>query len=120
MTNKLRVYVIILSAIFIIYLINMIRKNKINLKYILSWISISTGILIIALFPSILNLFSNFLGVKDPMNALYFLGFIFLIIVVFSLTVAQSRLSDKVKSLSQEIALNNYEKKINNKSRDEI
>ncbi|MGP1488202.1 MAG: DUF2304 domain-containing protein [Peptoanaerobacter stomatis] len=117
MTNRLRIYVVTLSLLFLIYLINMIRKNKINLKYILSWISISIGILIIALYPKILTLFANFLGVKDPMNALYFLGFIFLIIVVFSLTVAQSRLSDKVKSLSQEVALLSYEKEVRNKDR---
>lgn len=117
MTNKLRIYIVTLSVLFLIYLINMIRKNKINLKYILSWISISIGILIIALFPKILILLSNFLGVKDPMNALYFVGFIFMIIVVFSLTVAQSRLSDKVKSLAQEIALNSYEKNVKNKDR---
>lgn len=117
MTNKLRIYIVTLSVLFLIYLINMIRKNKINLKYILSWISISIGILIIALFPNILILLSNFLGVKDPMNALYFVGFIFMIIVVFSLTVAQSRLSDKVKSLAQEIALNSYEKDVKNKDR---
>lgn len=115
MTNKLRIYVVTLSIIFLIYLINMIRRNKINLKYILSWISISIGILIIAIFPKLLTLFANFLGVSDPMNALYFVGFIFLIIVVFSLTVAQSRLSDKVKLLSQEIALISYEKEVRNK-----
>lgn len=39
---------------------------------------------------------------------LFFLGFVFIILVIFSLTMSLSRNSERVRKMAQEIALNSY------------
>jgi len=52
------------------------------------------------------------LGIASPINMLFFLGFCFSLIIIFVLTVAVSRMSVRIKTLAQEIAL--YEKECKN------
>ena len=40
---------------------------------------------------------------------LFFLGFVFIILVIFSLTMSLSRNSERVRKMAQEIALNSYD-----------
>ena len=47
----------------------------------------------------------------SPINMLFFLGFCFSLVIIFVLTVAISRVSIRMKQLTQELAL--YEKKMN-------
>ena len=42
------------------------------------------------------------------MNMVFFLGFIFLISVVFSFTVALSKMADSIRQLTQKVALEEY------------
>ena len=51
------------------------------------------------------------IGVASPINMLFFLGFCFSLVIIFVLTVAISRVSIRMKQLTQELAL--YEKKVN-------
>ena len=44
------------------------------------------GILIITLIPNLLNVISKALGIYNEINMLFFLGFVFIILVIFSLT----------------------------------
>ena len=45
------------------------------------------------------------LGIELPINMLFFLGFCFSLIIIFSLTKTVSDLAHKVKRLTQELAL---------------
>ena len=100
-----------------IYIINLIRKKKMDFKYGLGWLFIALCIFIMTIWPSLLLIISNLLGIASPMNMLFFLGFCFAIVVIFNLSISISHLSDMVKKLSQEIAIvrkdmyENYQKK---------
>lgn len=79
-----------------------------ELKYALSWLFLELGILIITLIPNLLNVISKVLGIYNEINMLFFLGFVFIILVIFSLTMSLSRNSERVRKMAQEIALNSY------------
>ena len=79
-----------------------------ELKYALSWLFLELGILIITLVPNLLNVISKALGIYNEINMLFFLGFVFIILVIFSLTMSLSRNSERVRKMAQEIALNSY------------
>ena len=83
----------------------MIKKENLELKYALSWIGVSTAIIIIALFPIIIEILADRMGIASPMNGLFFLGIGFILLIIFSLTVAQSRNSKRIKELVQKVAL---------------
>ena len=105
MNFKLQLIIALLILTGLGILINLIRKNKLDLKYALSWILLGAGILVFDLFPGLTSLIAALLGVDVPVNALFFLGFCFSLLVIFSLTVAVSRLSRRVTRLTQELAL---------------
>ena len=87
------------------YLVGMIRRRKLDIKYALSWMIMIGLMLIVDIFPPILSLISHLFGIATPVNTLFFLGFIFSLMLIFVLTVSVSRLSDRIRQMSQALAL---------------
>lgn len=111
MMIKLQIVAAVILLLAFIYMINMIRKRKLELKYALSWIIVIIVMLVVDIFPPILSFISFLFGIATPVNTLFLLGFIFSLVLIFVLTVAVSRLADKVRRLSQAAAIS--EEKIN-------
>ena len=76
-----------------------------DFRFALAWLFIDLCICVLTVWPILLNKIAMLLGIASPMNMLFFLGFCFAVKVIFSLSLEASRLSDKVKKLSQEIAI---------------
>lgn len=119
MTMNIKAQIIISIIIIwgIVYIINMVRKKALELRYSLTWLGVGICILILTLFPQIMNKISAIMGIASPMNMLFFLGFCFSLTIIFSLTISVSKMSIQIKDLTQEIAL--YKKEQNEKM-DEI
>lgn len=107
-----RLQVVIAAAILVVLavLVNMIRRKSLELKYALPWMLVMAVLFVFACAPQLLNVVSEFLGIYAPVNMIFFLGFCFSLLIIFSLTVALSRLSNSVRTLDQIVALN--EKKL--------
>ena len=106
MTVKLQI-VIGIAILFVFgILVNMIRKRGLELKYALSWMLLLSALLIFDCAPRLLIVVSDFLGIYAPVNMIFFLGFCFSLLIIFSLTVALSRMSNSVRTLDQMVALN--------------
>lgn len=105
----------IIVAIFIIFalaiIVNMIRKKALELRYALAWIAVGVGVLILDVFPGMMEVLAKALGIASPINMLFFLGFCFSLIIIFVLTIAVSRMSVRIKELAQELALYKNERK---------
>jgi hypothetical protein len=110
MELKLSLVIILFAAIFTANVINMIRKEKLGLKYALSWLVMALFISVTAIVPDVIVVISRIIGVATPINAVFFMGFVFSLIIIFTLTVSLSRASSKITKLTQEVAL--LEKKI--------
>ena len=105
MTLRFQIIIAIIVICGLIYLVNLIRRNRLELKYALSWIIVGVLVLICDCFPNVINYFSGILGIATPVNMLFFLGFIFVAMIILTLTVALSIASSSVKRLTQKIAL---------------
>lgn len=105
MTITLQRILIVGSTLFFIYIFNMVRTKKLELKYTLTWMITSIAFIILSSIPNALNFISKVLSIKSPMNALFFILIFFIILIIFSLTVALSRNSKRVRVLNQEIAI---------------
>lgn len=105
MSVKLRVLIIACMILSIFYIVRNVQKKIVSFKYGLGWILISVVIMIFAISPAVLTGISHFFGVADPVNMLFFMGMILLILIIFSLSKSVSDLSDKVKQLAQELAI---------------
>lgn len=105
MNIRIQIIVVAIAVVALVALINLIRRNKLQLKYALLWFVLGIGICIFACFPSLTSYLAGVMGIYTPVNMLFFAGFCFSLAIIFSLSVAISRLSERVKKLSQEIAL---------------
>ena len=108
MSIRIKCVIIAVLILGLLKILGLIKKNKLELKYALSWLFLELVILIITLIPNLLNVISNVLGIYYEINMLFFLGFVFIILVIFSLTMSLSRSSERVRKMAQEIALNSY------------
>ena len=109
MTVKVRLLLVIGLVCVLVMIINMVRKRQLELKYVLGWLGCDFVLLLFAIFPGLMVVLSNFLGIYAPVNMIFFLGFLFSLILVFTLTVALSRVTARVRRLAQIEALNAYE-----------
>lgn len=102
---------IVVAAVIILALcliINMVRKKALELKYTLIWFGVGIAVLILDIFPGIMEWLAALLGIQLPANMLFFFGFCFALMIIFSLTIVVSRMSIRISELAQEVAL--YEK----------
>ena len=108
MNIRLQIIIAIILIIALCVIVNMIRKKRLELRYALAWLIVGVGTLVLDCFPILTTKLAELIGVASPINMLFFLGFCFSLVV---LTVAISRVSIRMKQLTQELAL--YEKKMN-------
>lgn len=108
MTIRIRVAIILILFLGIVAIVNLVRKKNLELKYALTWLFLGIGMLIAVLIPGLMDSISVALGIYNPMNMVFFLGFLFSVIVIFSLTMSVSRNSNRVRKMAQKIALNEY------------
>ena len=114
MTLKFRLIMAAILLIGFVIIINMVRKKSLDLRYALIWLALIAMILVIVIVPGLLGVITHFLGIYDAMNMVFFMGFVFLIVVTFFLTAALSRNSNRIKALTQQVAL--LEKQVRDES----
>lgn len=106
MTVKIQIIIGVCLVIGLAAIINMIRRRRLELKYALSWLIAIVFVLVLDCFPTLLTQISLILGIWAPVNMIFFLGFCFSLLIIFTLTVTLSRMSERVRRLSQAVALN--------------
>ena len=110
MNIRTQILVVVLAVTALLWIIRKICRKGIEVKYSLLWILLGIGVIIFACFPQFTAWLAQLFGIGQPINMVFFAGFCFALVIIFSLSVAVSRLSNKVKRLTQEMAL--MEKKI--------
>lgn len=103
--GKSQIIMLLAVVCYFVLLILLLRKKMLNLKYGLLWIFSGVLMLILAIFPGILNSFSRLVGIASPTNALFAVILFCVMIILMSLTAIVSGLNNKVKRLAQAIAL---------------
>lgn len=105
MSLKIQLIIGIVSVLCVLEICNLVRKNKLDLRYGLIWIIVGICIAILDFCPQLLGAITKFMGIELPINMLFFLGFCFSLIIIFGLTKTISDLVHKVKRLTQEMAM---------------
>ena len=106
MTVKLQIIVGICLFLALTVIVYMIKKRSLDLKYALSWLLALVFVLVLDLFPVLLTKLSAALGVWAPVNMIFFLGFCFSLLIIFTLTVMLSLMAERVRKLAQAVAMN--------------
>ncbi len=110
MSTVFRVILIVVSILTTFYILKKIRQSKLQIEYAIFWILFSGVLIIFSLFPWLVSMFTRLIGMQLPVNFI-FLFFIFVLMVkMFLMTIELSTLENKVKDLTQELALEEKER----------
>lgn len=96
---------IIFSITFLVSVIELVRKGRLQERYSLLWIVMSIIVLILSSTPIIINNLARWLDIKNPPSLLFLFGLVYVLIYNLHITVVISKQSDKITRLAQEIAL---------------
>ena len=102
---RLNLVAIVGSALLLLVILELIRRRYLRERYALIWIILGTLFLVISIRMNILYGVSDLLGFSVPSNALFFFGVLFLLLISLGLSVITSRLAEKNRTLTQEVAL---------------
>lgn len=105
MSIRTQIFVIVLVLWALVSLVNMVRRQRVTLQYSLLWFVLGIGILVFACFPGLTARLAALFGIGLPINLLFFAGLYFAMMIIFSLSVNLSQLSEKNKQLTQELGL---------------
>lgn len=105
MSPRLQLVIAVAAIVAILYIGNLVRIRRLELKYALIWFLVGILLLIFDLFPGLLPIMSTALGITLPINMLTFLGLVFVLMIIFSQTIVISNLTRKSKRLTQEVGL---------------
>lgn len=104
-SSRFQVIALMICLIYFAGIFNFLKKKYFKLRYALIWLAIGLAMLIMAVFPHLLSRFAELLGIYSAENALFTVLFICVVAILITLTIIVSRQSEKVKSLTQKLAL---------------
>lgn len=103
--SLLRIFFALVVCVFLLWIISLLKKRKLNLRYTLTWLFAAIALLIVDLFPQIISKTMKWIGIATPVNMVFVLEAVFVLIILLSLTVIVSHLTEKVCRLTQTIAI---------------
>jgi len=105
MPLALRIIAIAISLSMFIVTVELIRREKLKERYSLLWLATALSMFILSFWTGFLDAIALIIGIKIPANALFFIGTIFLMLIIFYITVVVSEMSTRNERLAQETTL---------------
>ena len=104
-TRRLQLTALLVGILFLVMMIELIRKNRVSLKYALLWLFSGAVMLLLAVFPKLLDMLSRLIGVYSPVNALFAILLCCGLVLMISFSVIMSGNKKAIVRLTQEISL---------------
>jgi hypothetical protein len=105
MDARIQVLAIIASAGLLVVVLELVRRRRLQERYALLWLVSAVFLLALACWRDALDRVASLVGIAYPPNALFFLAFAAILVVLLHFSVVISRLSDQTKVLAQRLAL---------------
>lgn len=105
MDFTLRIFLMLLIVIGIICVYKTIKKKKLSMKYGMYFSVIFGCMLILIIFPSIIECLATFLGFKEAPNMIFLIAIFILFYITFAIYTTITKLSENNKILVQELSM---------------
>ncbi|HVJ97967.1 MAG TPA: DUF2304 domain-containing protein [Acidimicrobiia bacterium] len=105
LSGPAHVVAIIVVLIGAWYLLRMLRQRQLRGKYTMLWMSVGAVVLVLAVFPSLLDRVADLVDIYSPPNLLFMLAIGFLLLVCIYFSWELSRLEEKTRVLAEEVAI---------------
>ena len=105
MSGTLRMFLLVVIFIYFVIVFHFMKKRIVALKYALLWLLTGIIMLVLVIFPQLLEWIVRIIGIELPVNGLFAFAIAFLGMILMSLTVIVTKQSNKIKILVQQEAL---------------
>ncbi len=105
MSILLRIEMLIFSILFFFYVARLINRNVLQLRDAISWLFITFGLVIFALFPKFPEGLAHLFGFETTSNFLMLVAIFILLIMEIKHSVTMSKQQKQLKKLMQELAI---------------
>lgn len=102
---RIQIIAIIVSLAFLFYISRLIIKGKLREEYAIYWVVTTLILIIFAFWREGIDFFAQLLGVYLAPNLVFTAAIFSILIYLLHLSIVVSRLHDKNKILSQQMAL---------------
>ncbi|KYK33444.1 MAG: hypothetical protein AYK19_13780 [Theionarchaea archaeon DG-70-1] len=89
----------------------LVRRREEDVKQFLFWISIGFLLFFSSLFPSIIDVFMDFLGLENRAFAILIVGVLFMYLLFFNFVSRIDFLDRQLSQINEEVSLLRYEMK---------
>jgi len=105
MTDRIQLVAVIVAGVVLLIVLELVRRRRLMERYALLWLLSAVVLLGLAAWRGALRVISQALGIVYPPNALFFVAFGFVLLLLLHFSSAVSRLADQTKVLAQRAAL---------------
>lgn len=108
-------FAIVFSIIFIIFILNLVRKNKLDEKYSILWLFFGTIILIVSIFPKIIESIAILFNVYYSPTLMLLFAILIIGAYIVHITMVITKQNKMIIKLTQELAI--FKEKTENKDK---
>jgi hypothetical protein len=105
LTSQARILAAVLAVAFMLLILELIRRDKLQERYSVIWLLAGLGMLAGAAFPGLLELVADAMGVRDTNVALFSIVLLLLLGLALNFSVIMSRQAAQITRLAQERAI---------------
>jgi hypothetical protein len=105
MDVRIQLVSIVASGLMLLAILELVRRRRLLERYALLWLFSAVVLLALAIWRGLLEDLAALIGVAYPPNALFFVAFAFVLVLLLHFSLAVSRLTDQTKVLAQRLAL---------------
>jgi hypothetical protein len=105
LTSQTRIIAAALAILFMLLILDMIRRDKLQERYSVIWFAAGLAMLAGAAFPGLLKLVADAMGVRDTNVALFSIVLLLLLGLALNFSVIMSRQAAQITRLAQERAI---------------
>jgi hypothetical protein len=105
MTPRLKILVVIIGIVIFLGIIELVRRRKLREEYSFIWLMTGFLFVLFAVDGDILLFVSDLVGISLPVNALFFMALMFVMMLLLYFSLRISALTTQVKNLAQQLAL---------------
>ena len=109
MSVRGQLFIVTISVLLIIYVLDALRRKKINEEYCLWWICIMIATDLLVLNPRLLLKITHLIGALVPISTLTLFALVFIIAILIYFSMKISILTNQVRSLIQTVSLQKKE-----------
>ena len=109
LTPQARVIAAVLAIGFLVWIIDLIRRDRLTERYSIVWLVFGLAMLVGAVFPGLLELLARAMGVRDVTIALFSFLILILLGLALNFSVIASRQSKQITRLAQQAAIESVE-----------